>query len=121
MFRWILLAALLLIAPANAAECVTASWYGPREHGRLMANGDRFNQWAHTAAHKTLPFGTEIHLRNPANGAVARVTVTDRGPFIKGRSLDVSRAVARILRMEESGLAMLEVTIMPKPSKRHKT
>ncbi len=80
-----------------------ASWYGPGFHGRLTANGERFNENDLTAAHKTLPFGTRVLVKNPRNGKQVVVRINDRGPFVRGRVIDVSRAAARQLGMKQSG------------------
>lgn len=101
-----------LSAPAAATERGVASWYGGRHHGRLMANGERFHQWQPTVAHRSLPLGTEIRIRNLANGRTARATVTDRGPYKPGRTLDVSRGLARTLQMEQDGLSPVEITVI---------
>lgn len=114
----VLLFCLSLSTPAASFERATASWYGPQEHGRTMANGQQFDQWAFTAAHRTLPLGTKIRIRNPANGAVVFVTITDRGPYIRGRTLDLSRAAARALKIEERGVAVVEFTIVAHPRTR---
>jgi rare lipoprotein A len=74
-----------------------------------MANGQRFDMFANTAAHRTLPLGTKVDLTNPANGRTATVEVTDRGPFIRGRNLDVSYGVARKLGIVEQGVAKLRM------------
>lgn len=92
-----LLIILTAASTVKAATCVVSSWYGPGFHGRLTANGERFDQNAMTAAHKTMPFGTVLHLTNPANGKTATVRINDRGPYVKGRSLDVSKAAAQKL------------------------
>jgi rare lipoprotein A len=86
---------------------VLASWYGPRHHGQRMANGQVFDMYADTAAHPTLPLGTGLSLTNPANGKAVQVEVTDRGPFIAGRGLDVSLGAARKLGMVEKGVMPL--------------
>lgn len=95
---------LVFVDAANAETCVHASWYGPGFHGKKTANGERFDQNAMTAAHKTMKFGTVLNLVNPANGKKATVRINDRGPFIKGRSLDVSRAAAVQLGLIEPGV-----------------
>ena len=77
---------------ANAGT-VWASWYGPGFHGRKTASGARFNQHAMTAAHKKLPFGTKVKVTYKGRSVI--VTINDRGPFTKGRSLDLSMAAAR--------------------------
>lgn len=74
-----------------------ASWYGPGFHGNLTANGETYDQYAMTAAHKTLPFGTRLRVTNTANGRSVVVRINDRGPFVAGRDLDLSRAAAEAL------------------------
>ncbi|MCB1420579.1 MAG: septal ring lytic transglycosylase RlpA family protein [Notoacmeibacter sp.] len=81
------------ITPA-AAQCGKASWYAL--HSRT-ASGERMNPEAMTAAHRSLPFGTRIKVVNKRNGKAVTVRVNDRGPFVKGRVLDVSKAAARQL------------------------
>lgn len=98
---------------ANTETTMTTSWYGPGLQGNQMANGDVFDMNDPTvAAHKELPFGTELVLHNPVNGREIVVTVQDRGPFIAGRELDVSRAVADHLDFRGTGVTELEVTII---------
>ncbi|MGD1700270.1 septal ring lytic transglycosylase RlpA family protein [Dapis sp. BLCC M229] len=89
-----------------------ASWYGPGFHGRLSASGERFNQYAMTAAHKTLPFGTKVRVTNLKNGSSVIVRINDRGPFTPGRVIDVSSAAARILGMIQSGVAPVKVEVI---------
>ena len=89
-----------------------ASWYGGLFHGRRAASGERFDMHAHTAAHKTLPFGTLLLVTNLANGQTTLVRVTDRGPYAHGRTLDVSRAAAEALGMVRSGVARVRYTIL---------
>lgn len=86
-----------IVAMPSIAEAKTtlASWYGPGFHGRKTASGQRFNQNAMTAAHKTLPFGTKVRVTHKGRSVV--VTINDRGPFIKGRGIDLSKAAARKL------------------------
>ncbi len=88
---------------------VKASWYGPRHHGRLMANGQPFDMFADTAAHRDLPLGTRLKVTNPKNGRSVEVAVTDRGPFIPGRSLDLSLGAARKLGVVEAGVSRLYI------------
>lgn len=89
-----------------------ASWYGPGFHGRLTANGERYNQNAMTAAHRSLKFGTRVKVTNLNNGRSVVVRINDRGPFIKGRVIDLSAAAARSLNMIHSGVAPVQVTIL---------
>jgi len=89
-----------------------ASWYGPGFHGRLTANGERYNQNAMTAAHRSLKFGTRVRVTNLNNGRSVVVRINDRGPFIKGRVIDLSAAAARSLNMINSGVVPVKVTIL---------
>jgi len=89
-----------------------ASYYGKRFHGRLTANGERFNMNAMTAAHKTLPFGTKVRITYPRNGRSVVVRINDRGPFIKGRHIDLSRKAAQKLGMISSGHARVKMEIV---------
>jgi rare lipoprotein A len=88
----------------------TASWYGSYHHGRRTANGEVFNMNAHTAAHRRLPFGTRIRVQNLANGNSVVLVVNDRGPFIRGRILDVSRQAAEDLGFLRQGLTKVRIT-----------
>jgi len=81
-----------------------ASWYGPGFHGRKTANGEIFNMNDMTAAHKTLPLGTKIQVENEATGETLVVRINDRGPYIKGRVLDLSKHAAVRLGLEEQGV-----------------
>jgi rare lipoprotein A len=88
---------------------MNASWYGPRFHGRKTANGEIFNQLAFTAAHKKFRFGTLLRLTNPNNEKSIIVRINDRGPYIKGRELDLSKAAAAELGIIERGVAKLNI------------
>ena len=89
-----------------------ASWYGPRFHGRRTASGERYDQHALTAAHKTLPFGTMVRVRSLVTGKEVDVRVTDRGPFVRGRIIDVSRAAAEALGMMGLGVKQVSLHIV---------
>lgn len=89
-----------------------ASYYGRKFHGRRTANGERFDMNAMTAAHKTLPFGTRVRVTNPRNGRSVTVRINDRGPFIRGRTIDLSRAAAEELGMISSGHAQVELDVL---------
>jgi rare lipoprotein A len=86
-----------------------ASWYGGAHHGRLTANGERFDMNALSAAHRELPFGTRIRVTNVENGRSVVVTVNDRGPYIAGRALDLSRRAAEQLGFAEEGTARVRI------------
>lgn len=92
-----------------AVERGVASWYGPGFHGNFTASGERYDMWAMTAAHRTLPFGTVLEVRNLENGKRVRVKVNDRGPFLKNRILDLSRAAAEAIGMVGPGTALVEL------------
>lgn len=107
------------IEPASPPEPVAsslgmgvASYYGRRFHGRLTANGERFNMNALTAAHRTLPFGSRVRVTNPRNGRSVVVRINDRGPFIRGRQIDLSRAAAEQIGMIGSGHARVELELI---------
>jgi rare lipoprotein A len=89
----------------SAERCSSASWYGPGFHGRRTANGETFNQNSLTAAHKHLPFGTRVRVTNKYNGRSVIVRINDRGPFIGGRALDLSKEAAARISMIGSGHA----------------
>lgn len=91
-----------------------ASWYGEQFHGRPAANGEIFNMEAMTAAHRTMPLGSIVRVVNLANGKHLHVRITDRGPYVNGRILDLSRAAAVELGMEQGGLAHVQVEIVGK-------
>jgi len=95
----------------SASKGGKASWYGPGFHGRKTANGEKFNQYAMTAAHKTLPLGTVIKVTNKDNGEELIVRVNDRGPYIKGRILDLSRGAAEKLGFEDQGVIRVAYTV----------
>lgn len=89
---------------------MTASWYGPKFHGKSTANGELYNQMALTAAHKYLPFGTVLQIKNIKNGKVAFVRINDRGPYVEGRDLDLSKGTALALGMMDSGVIKVKVS-----------
>lgn len=88
-----------------------ASWYGPGFHGRQMANGADFNMYALTVAHRRLPLGTHVCIQNPENGRSVFATVTDRGPYIDGRVIDLSRKVAEVLGITQRGTAYVSILL----------
>lgn len=86
---------------------LVASWYGPDFHGKLTASGERYDMDAMTCAHKSLPFGTQLKITNPASGLTALVTVTDRGPFVDGRDIDLSRGAAKAIGIYGPGIGQI--------------
>jgi rare lipoprotein A len=93
----------------TVVETGLASWYGRRFHGKLTASGEVFNEEKFTAAHRTLPWGSRVKVTNLANGKSVEVRINDRGPFGKGRIIDVSRAAARVLGIVGSGITTVRV------------
>jgi len=89
-----------------------ASWYGPGFHGRLTANGEVFNMYEMTAAHKELPFNTMVRVLFPKNGKEVLVRINDRGPFISGRIIDLSKRAAKLLGLKEYGIGQVEIKIL---------
>ncbi len=86
-----------------------ASWYGRKFHGRKTASGERYDMYAMTAAHKTLPLGTQVEVTNLNNGRKARLRINDRGPFVRGRIIDLSYKAAKELGVAGPGTAPVMV------------
>jgi len=99
-------------APVFGFQEGYASWYGGKFHGRLTASGERFDTNMLTAAHKTLPFGTIVKVTNIANGRFTFVRINDRGPFVAGRIIDLSRAAAQEIGMLSMGVARVRIDIV---------
>jgi rare lipoprotein A len=99
-----------------AIEIGRASWYGPPYHNRRGSNGEVYNMNAMTAAHRTLPLGSIVRVTNTKTGHSALVRITDRGPFISGRVLDLSLAAARKVDVYTPGVAEVKVELMQTPS-----
>ena len=99
-------------AGVRRAEVGLASYYAPRYHGARTASGRIQNDNALTAAHRTLPFGSRVRVTNLRNGSSVVVTVIDRGPFVRGRIIDVSRHAARELGFLREGTARVRVEVL---------
>jgi rare lipoprotein A len=89
-----------------------ASYYGLGFHGKKTASGERFNMYKLTAAHKSLPFGTRVRVTNLDNNKSVIVRINDRGPYAKGRIIDLSLAAARDIGMVKSGTARVRLEII---------
>ena len=100
------------VADARYGELGLASWYGRPFHGRAAANGEIYDMEKLTAAHKTLPFGTWVRVTNLANNKIVDVRITDRGPFIPGRIIDLSHAAAQEIELIGPGVAQVRIDIM---------
>lgn len=110
--NYIWLIALLLITTSCArkiTESGKASYYADKFQGRKTANGETFRQQRMTAAHPTLPFGTKVKVTNLNNGRSVKVRVNDRGPFVAGRIIDLSKKAARKLGMLQTGVTTVKL------------
>src|SRR5262245_5579535 len=94
-----------------------ASWYGPGFHGKATANGEIYDQNQFTAAHQTLPLGTRVMVTNLENGSATEVMINDRGPFAKGRIIDLSYAAAQAISMVGPGTALVRVDVIDSPTR----
>lgn len=120
-FVWVLLLIILLAgcgylsatAPRKGRSQVgMASWYGKKFHGRPTSSGEIFDMYKLTAAHKELPLGTRVRVTNLKNRKSVILKVNDRGPFIKGRIIDLSYGAAKIIEMVEDGVARVRIEIV---------
>ena len=112
MYKAVLAAMALSMAavlPASSSGSMLSSWYGPGFHGRLTANGERYDMHGLTAAHKTLPFGTKLRV---CLEECVDVRINDRGPFIGARELDLSYGAAKAIGLVEPGVANVNVTYL---------
>ena len=105
------------VKPARIGETETgiASWYGVPYNGRRSANGEVYDMEKFTAAHRAYPFDTWVEVTNLTNQKCVAVRITDRGPFIKGRIIDLSLAAAREIDMVTAGVVRVRVKVIPKP------
>lgn len=102
-------------SPPLFMETGLASWYGAKHHGKRTASGEVFDQNKFTAAHRTLPWGSIVKVTNLANRQSVELRINDRGPYGRGRIIDVSRAAARVLGMTRSGVARVRVELISSP------
>jgi rare lipoprotein A len=98
--------------PETGSQTGLASWYGPDFHGKLTSNKEIYDMYDMTAAHRTLPFGTQVMVTNLENGRAATVRINDRGPFVGDRIIDLSYAAARVLGMVGPGTARVRLNII---------
>lgn len=89
-----------------------ASWYGNKYHGKLTASGETYNMRAYTAAHKTLPFGTIVRVINTDNNKSVDVKINDRGPFVKGRVIDLSQKAFEKVGSTSEGVVSIRIEIL---------
>lgn len=98
--------------PSQTEIIGIASWYGDRHHGRRTASGEKYDQSAFTAAHRTLPFNSIVRVSNLENGRQVEVRINDRGPFAKNRIIDLSYAAAKSIGMIKAGTAKVRLEIL---------
>ncbi|MEO7652173.1 MAG: septal ring lytic transglycosylase RlpA family protein [Bryobacteraceae bacterium] len=101
----------------GSTETGIASWYGHPYHGRRSANGEVYDMEQSTAAHRTLPFGTWVRIKNLSNDKTVEVRITDRGPFIRKRIIDLSKAAARSIDLIGPGITKVKLTVIAGPTK----
>lgn len=104
--------------PVRGGEVGIASWYGRKFHGRRTASGEVFDMHQLTAAHRTLPLGSWVAVTNLENGRSIQVRVNDRGPFVRGRIIDLSYAAARAIGMVRQGVARVHIWPLQAPPSR---
>ena len=112
--------ALITLLPSCSKKIIEsgkASYYADKFQGRKTANGETFRQRKRTAAHKTLPFGTKVKVRNLTNHKTVKVRINDRGPFVAGRIIDLSKKAARKLGMVDAGVTEVEIRYKVKKHK----
>src|SRR5438105_6010495 len=102
----------LPVARIGSTQTGVASWYGHPHHGRRAANGEIYDMEKMTAAHRTLPFDTWVRVRNLANNKTVDVRITDRGPFVGGRIVDLSHAAALAIDLIGPGTAKVKLTVV---------
>jgi rare lipoprotein A len=102
----------LSLGPVRVQLRGLASWYGPGFNGNRSASGEVFNQNAMTAAHRTLPFGTQVRVTNLDTGQAVVVRINDRGPFSRGRIIDLSAGAARVIGLISSGVAPVNLEVL---------
>ncbi|MEO0348754.1 MAG: septal ring lytic transglycosylase RlpA family protein [Cyanobacteria bacterium P01_A01_bin.15] len=100
------------VAAVRSSYRGMASWYGPGFHGRRSASGESFNQHAMTAAHRTLPFGTQVRVTNVNNGRQVVVRINDRGPFSQGRIIDLSAGAASAIGLRSAGVGPVQIEVL---------
>jgi rare lipoprotein A len=113
-FCYLLLLLYLTSCNNKIIEEGKASYYADKFNGRKTASGERFSNAKKTAAHKTLPFGTKVKVTNVANGRSVKVRINDRGPFVAGRSIDLSKKAARKIGMIKEGVGTVKLSYSKK-------
>lgn len=108
----------LVVRPSRFVQTGIASWYGPGFHGKRTANGEIYDQNALTAAHQSLPLGTNVMVTNIENRRAIEVRINDRGPFVEGRIIDLSLAAAKSIGVYAPGTAPVRIEVLSAPTPR---
>ncbi|RMF86658.1 MAG: septal ring lytic transglycosylase RlpA family protein [Nitrospinota bacterium] len=116
-YRWFLLLCCLFLVSCGSqkpyrVQYGLASWYGDEDHGQPTASGEIYNQYALTAAHRTLPFGTRVRVTNLRNHRDVVVRINDRGPFVRGRIIDLSYAAAKKIDLLATGVEQVRLEVL---------
>ena len=109
LYYLLILIVLTISCGRNIVETGKGTYYADKFEGRKTANGEIFDQSKATAAHKTLPFGTKVTVKNLNNGKIVKVRINDRGPFVTGRIIDLSKSSAQKIEMVNAGVANVEI------------
>lgn len=112
MFRSLCAAVAAVFIAVSPASSFTVGWASYYKSGRLTANGERFNPMGLTAAHRSLPFGTKVKVTNLRTGKTVIVRINDRGPFIKGRVMDLSLGAAKVIGLTRTGVAKISFAVL---------
>jgi rare lipoprotein A len=110
--RFLLSAAFAAFVVLSSPVQAATGWASYYSCCKLTANGERFNKHGHTAAHRTLPFGTKVKVTSLRTGKSVVVRINDRGPFIKGRMIDLSLGAAKVIGLHKSGVAKVKITVL---------
>ncbi len=108
-FIFVIITALLTSCGRQLSESGKASYYADKFDGRKTSSGEIFRQSKNTAAHKSLPFGTKVTVKNLANGKSVKVTINDRGPFVAGRIIDLSKSAAKKIDLVQAGVTSVVI------------
>jgi rare lipoprotein A len=112
MFRGLCAAVAVLFLVVTPASALTTGWASYYKSGHRTANGERFNPSGLTAAHRSLPFGTKVKVTNLKTGKSVIVRINDRGPFVKGRVIDLSLGAAKLIGLTRSGVAKVSFAVL---------
>ncbi len=114
-----LVSILLISCSSKISQTGKASYYADKFNGKKTASGEKFRNSKLTAAHKTLPFGTKVKVTNLSNGKTVKVKINDRGPFVAGRIIDLSKKAAHKINIDKEGVGNVKITYKKSSLKNH--